>query len=602
MTRTLLTLLVLCALPAIAAAQGQVFPVALEPLGSGVNSSGNDYAPFVTASHDTLYFTSSRGGRSSGRADIFATTRLATGWIPAMNAGAVNTEKNDGALSIAADGRTVVFASDAYDGAGDADLFTGELVAGAIVNVRSMGPRVNTSAWESQPAISGDATTVYFASNRAGGRGQSDLWMTRRDDAGEWSIPINLGPVVNTPSDELSPFVTRDGGTLFFSSNGRAGAGGQDVFMSAAMREGGFSEPLSLGPTVNSAADDLFFSAPAASERFYLASTRDGGAGGLDIYAGSPNVFGGGMFRMQITVTDSTSARRLASEIAIVVEEADGSFSTIASTYDDDGQHTIYLPAGRRYQVSARAKGFMMSSALVAAPAPNVDERVDLLCGGVVLVSHDMGAYDVPFFVTGYYRPNTTANLDDLHRRLADNLGGADYIERFGRGSSRHKKYAGYARRVEEIFARVAGPETRSHFATLAADGTSDVIEITVTGYADPQEFSGRYLETDHFTFEDLDGASHALRFGMPIGNLELSGLRAWHSARHLDELLLGGGDTGASAYELLRRQGRIRYRYVAGGVLDDGDKYEVQRRINVTIVRKGGAPVFAGFAPAPNE
>ena len=150
--------------------------------------------------------------------------------------------------------------------------------------------------------------------------------------------------------------------------------------------------------------------------------------------------------------------------------------------------------------------------------------------------------------------------------------------------------------------ALVAGPETRSHFATLAADGTSDVIEITVTGYADPQEFSGRYLETDHFTFEDLDGASHALRFGMPIGNLELSGLRAWHSARHLDELLLGGGDTGASAYELLRRQGRIRYRYVAGGVLDDGDKYEVQRRINVTIVRKGGAPVFAGFAPAPAE
>jgi hypothetical protein len=599
MTRTLITILLLLSLPAFGSAQTQSFPVTLEPLGAGVNSPENDYAPFVTASQDTLYFTSSRGGRSSGRADIFATARLATGWTPAMNPGAVNTKKNDGALSIAADGRTVVFASDAYDGQGDADLYTGELVDGAIINVRSMGPRVNSPKWESQPTISGDATTVYFASNRAGGQGHSDLWMTHRDSAGEWSIPVNLGPVVNTPADELSPFVTRDGGTLFFSSDGRDGEGGQDVQMSAVIGGGGFSAPLNLGPTVNSAADELFFSAPAASERFYLASTRAGGAGGLDIYAGSPNVFGGGMFRMKITVTDSTSAKRLASEIAIIVEEADGSFSTIASTYDDDGQHVVYLPAGRRYQVTARARGYAMHSAIVSDVAANTERSVDLRCGGVVLASYDMGEYDVPFFVTGYYRPNTRKNLEELPRMLAGNLRDAAYIERFASGSARHREYAGYARTVESIFARVAGPETRNHFASLLADGSTDVIEITVTGYADPQDFSGRYEEPEMLAFHDTAGVLHSLHRGMPIGNLELSGLRAWHSGQHLDALLEGAGDTGASAYATLRRQGRVRYRFVAGGVLDDGGELEMQRRINVTIVRRGGVPGVAGI-PAP--
>lgn len=506
MTRTLSTLLLLCVMSTLASAQTQTFPVTLEHLGSDVNSGGNDYAPFVTASQDTLYFTSSRGGRSSGRADIYATTRLDNGWTPAMTSGAVNTKRNDGALSIAADGRTIVFASDAYDGAGDADLYIGELVGGAVVNVRNLGERVNTGRWESQPAISGDGRTLYFASNRPGGQGRSDLWMSHRDAAGEWSIPVNLGPVVNSAEDELSPFVTRDGGTLFFSTSGRGGLGGHDVVMSAVL-DGGFGLPVNLGSTVNSAADDLFFSAPAASERFYLASTRAGGAGGLDIYAGSPNVFGDGMF-----------------------------------------------PSG-----DSTAK---------------------------VLASYDMGSYDVPFFVTGYYRPNTTRNLEELVGMRAGELRGADYIERFPRGSARFREYAGYARQVEEIFATATGPATRKHFTDLAADGTTDIIEIAVTGYADPQDFSGSYVETTMVDFNDADGNLITLRRGSPIGNLELSGLRAWHSARHIDALLDDGEETGAGAYVALRSQGRIRFRIIAGGVHDDGGALELQRRINVTIVR----------------
>jgi hypothetical protein len=595
MKRTIINLILLCVTAATALAQGQTFPVELEALGNGVNSRDNDYAPFVARSHDTLYFTSSRGGRSSGKADIFTTSRLDNGWAPAMNAGDVNTEKNDGALSIAADGRTVVFASDASDGEGDADLYIGEIAGGTVVNVRNLGPTVNTPGWESQPAISGDGSTVYFASNRPGGTGRSDLWMTRRDAAGEWSIPVNLGPAINTGRDELSPFVTLDGGTLFFSSNGRGGSGEHDVFMSATIGGGAFSEPLNLGTTVNSPADDLFFSAPASSERFYLASTRDGGAGGLDIYAGAPNVFGGGMFRMRISVTDSTTGERLGGEIAVVVEEPDGSFATVASTYDADGEHVIYLPAGRRYQVTAKAKGFLMTSETVDGSQANVERRVDLRCGGIVLASYDMGEYNVPFFVTGYYRPNTTAHLEELARMMTGELSEATYVERFAPGSARYRQYAGYARTVEAIFANVAGVETRRHFAAMAVDGTSDIIEITVTGYADPQDFSGRYVEPDMIAFHDTTGTLRTLHRGQTIGNLELSGLRAWHSGQHLDALLAGAGDTGASAYAQLRAQGRVRYRFVAAGVRNDGDQYELQRRINVTIVRKGGAPSTPG-------
>ncbi|MBC8144571.1 MAG: PD40 domain-containing protein, partial [bacterium] len=482
-----LALSILTLLSATSIAFAQQFPVELEPLGSGVNSADNDYAPFVTRSQDTLYFTSSRGGRSEGKADIFATTRTNDAWTMATNAVSINTDKNDGSISIAADGRTIVFASDAYDGFGDADLFTADLVDGQVVNIRNMGENVNTRRWESQPAISGDGTTVYFTSNRRGGIGGTDLWMSSRDESGEWQIPVNIGPSVNTSDDELSPFVTLDGGTLFFSSNGRGGHGEQDVFMCAKTPEGSYSAPLNLGATVNSPADDVFFSAPAASERFYLASTRTGGAGALDIYAGSPNVFGGGMFRMRIVVTDSTTGEHLPGTIAVVVEEPDGSFATLVSTFEDDGEHVIYLPAGRRYQVSAQSKGFLMKSALVDAPAANKEQRVDLLCGGQTLATFDLGEYNVPFFVTGYYRPNTTVNLDELNRSIDKELRGATYIERFGRGSARHRQYAKYAERVEAIFAAVTGPTTHDLFATVASNGSSsDVIEITVTGYADP--------------------------------------------------------------------------------------------------------------------
>jgi hypothetical protein len=595
MTRTLLALLLLAATTSVTRAQTQTFPVALEPL-AGVNSADNDYAPFVTRSQDTLFFTSSRGGRSAGRADIFATTRHANGWTSAMNAGTVNTENNDGALSIAADGRTVVFASDAYDGYGDADLFIGQLVDGAVVGIRNMGERVNSSKWESQPAISGDGATVYFASNRPGGAGRSDLWMTHRDANGEWDVPVNLGPVVNTAGDELSPFVTLDGGTLYFSSDGRGGIGGQDVFMSAVEDASRFSTPLDLGATVNSSADDIFFSAPAGSERFYLASTREGGAGELDIYAGTPNLFGGGMFRLRVTVTDSTTGERLAGDVAVVVEEPDGTFSTISSTHESNGEQSLYLPAGRRYRVTAQARGYLMSSALVGGVDPNTEKLVDLRCGGVVVASYDLGEYNVPFFVTGYYRPNTTESLKELEGLLAGDLREATYIERFGRSSSRHRQYAGYARTVEKIFDNVAAA-SRAQLAALVADGSNDVIEITVTGYADPNEFTGTYMESEMLAFHDLAGTLHTLHNGMTIGNLELSGLRAWHSGQHLDALLKGSGETGASAYATLKAQGRIRYRFVAGGVRNDGDEYALQRRINVTIVRKGGAAPAAPVA-----
>ena len=598
MTRTLFTYaLLFTTLTSMSIAQ-QTFPVALEPMGTSVNSEENDYAPFVTSSQDTLYFTSSRGGSSSGKADIYTTLRSESTWTPATSAGAVNTERNDGALSIAADGRTVVFASDAYDGYGDADLFIGELRDGAVTNVRNMGSKVNTRRWESQPAISGDGSTVYFTSNRSGGLGGTDLWMTKRGADGEWQMPENLGPVVNTDENELSPFVTLDGGTLFFSSNGRDGHGEHDVFMTAIMIEGGYSEPLNLGSAVNSPADDVFFSAPAASERFYLASTRGGGLGGLDIYAGTPNIFGGGMFRMRIVVTDSTTGMRLPGDIAVVVEENDGSFATIVSTYQEDGEHTIYVPAGRRYQVSAQAKGYLMQSAMITSNAANVERRVDLRCGGVVLATFDLGEYNVPFFVTGYYRPNTTERLAELERMIDGDLREATYIERFSRGSARHRQYAEYAKRVESIFASVTGPETRELFAKVASDASaSDVVEITVTGYADPQEFHGTYVESDTVTFNVAGSSAMTLRPGESIGNLELSGLRAWHSASHLDTLLSEAGDTGSNAYNALKSQGRLRYRYVAAGVRNDGDRFELQRRVNVTIVRKGSGaaqPVVA--------
>jgi outer membrane protein OmpA-like peptidoglycan-associated protein len=125
---------------------------------------------------------------------------------------------------------------------------------------------------------------LYFASNRPGGLGGTDIWVSVKQKDGTWSNPSNLGAPINTDKDEESPFISNDGNRLFFSSTGHIGFGGQDIFMSSFDKYRGWSNAFNLGPKINSPFEDLGFVLTADGLSGYFASDRPGGFGGMDIY------------------------------------------------------------------------------------------------------------------------------------------------------------------------------------------------------------------------------------------------------------------------------------------------------------------------------
>jgi hypothetical protein len=586
----LLALLGLATLAQRGAAQGifsydyKVLPI------PGINTPANDYAPSLSADRSTIFFTSYRKESSIGEADIFFARALNGEFTGSVNPGSpLNTPGNEGALSIAADGRTVVFAADNYPGGfGDADLYIGELDGGRVTHVRNLGGRVNTKYWDSQPAISGDGHRIYFSSNRKGGIGGTDIWVTEATDAGEWSAPANLGPMINTKRNERSPYITPDGGTLYMSSNGIAGFGGYDIFI--ATRDGAdWTQPANLGSLINSDGDELFFFAPSKTQRFYYASTRRGGEGGLDLYYGTPNVFGEGICRLAVRVLDSATRSPLPSAISVVDVEAGDTVATILTNAREE-EYDQMLPAGRAYRVVARVRGQKERVAEIAPIGAGESGNAELLYGSIMIAEFNLGRYNIPFFVTGYYRPNTTRNLEELLPLLKGPLGEAGYIERFAKGTRRYQRYSAYAGTIDSILANVRDVSVGEIFPRFASEALpGEILEITITGYADPQPFVGSYVEEEPVAFEERGGARHELRQGESIGNLELSGLRAWYSGHELERIFADAAAGGHPEYLKLRDAGRIRLRYVGGGVSLDASDYAAQRRIHIAITRTGG-------------
>ena len=158
----------------------------------------------------------------------------------------------------------------------------------------NLGPMVNTTALEGCPAISRDDLTLYFASNRAGDEGGLDLYVTHRDSLIDpWQPPLNLGSTINTSSNDFCPALSTDGRLLFFASNRPGGCGGIDIYVSRRRDKSqdfgdrGWRPPQNLGCAVNSDQDDFgpnYFEVNGVG-MLYFNSNRDRGAGGQDIYA-----------------------------------------------------------------------------------------------------------------------------------------------------------------------------------------------------------------------------------------------------------------------------------------------------------------------------
>lgn len=254
-------------------------------LGRPVNSRQNDYFPFFSNDGRELWFTRQN---DKGDEDLIYAKRLTTqdDWTTSQ-VGSFNTNKPEGMVSLVRDGERVYFTQcrDQDTEVKGCNLYTGLMVNGKVTEVTPLPDYINSDSWESQAGISCDGRQLFFASTRPGGLGGSDIWTTSLGEDGRWQKPTNLGAPVNTAGNEEAPFLSNDGQTLYFSSDGHPGLGDQDIYAAwwdAPSRR--WFNPVNLGPPVNSPHRELGFHLTADNQTGYFASDRPGGEGGLDIY------------------------------------------------------------------------------------------------------------------------------------------------------------------------------------------------------------------------------------------------------------------------------------------------------------------------------
>jgi len=265
-------------------------PVSYQPvnLGSGINTKQEEYLPVITADESMIIFTR----QTNRNEDFYKSIKQDTVWSTAEYlSNKINTNNyNEGAQCISPDGNYLFFTGcNRPDGLGRCDIYISRWEGNDWSKPFNIGGPINTSGWESQPSISADGKTLYFVSTRKGGYGGYDIWKSDLNNDGSWTIPVNLGPEINTAFDEQSPFIHPDDESLYFSSNGWPGLGNKDLFMSRKLFEGekhiGWQKPENLGYPINTFGEESGLSISSNGKLAFFSSSQIGGYGGLDIYS-----------------------------------------------------------------------------------------------------------------------------------------------------------------------------------------------------------------------------------------------------------------------------------------------------------------------------
>ncbi len=360
-------------------------PVPFNPqnLGKEVNSFCNEYYPYLSPDEQTIVFTRRvpmrKGADPSSentQEDFYISNW--NGWTTAKPLpGNVNTPKNEGAQTISGDGKLMVFAAcNRSGGLGQCDLYYSTKVNGNWTVAKNMGKVVNSTSWESQPSLSSDGRTLYFASDRPDGIGQSDIWKTTLDDNNKWTKPVNLGNVINTSDAETSPFIHPDNKTLYFCSNGHWGVGGFDIFFSKIDDNGKWSEPKNLGYPINTTKDEIGLIVNAKGNKAYITSSRDGGQGLQDLYVfdlykdAQPE----SVTYIKGKVFDKETKKALKAEFELK-DLTTG--KSITKSYSDstDGTFLICITTGKNYGLFVSAEKYMFYSENINLTVTNSQQK-----------------------------------------------------------------------------------------------------------------------------------------------------------------------------------------------------------------------------------
>lgn len=237
--------------------KNQNFDYQIKPLSDTVNIYPMQYFPTLTADGQELIFTIRFGGAHDDNEDIIVSRKDINGrWNkPVPLSDQINSNYREGASTISADGRKLIFT---ICGPRGCDLFESNKNGDKWSLPKSLGSGVNTSGWEAQPALSADGNELYFVSDRRGGFGGYDIWYSTKTPEGVWGKAINIGKSVNTPFDEIAPFVHVNNQNLYFASNGLPGFGSYDIYVSEKVN-GQWNAAKNMGFPLNNFEDQYSF-------------------------------------------------------------------------------------------------------------------------------------------------------------------------------------------------------------------------------------------------------------------------------------------------------------------------------------------------------
>ncbi|GAA4412584.1 OmpA family protein [Nibrella viscosa] len=417
-----------------------------------LNSPGAEFAPVVRG--EELIFTASRKDKiyKNNGLPMLGLYKTKLGQTPDETGNAPQlfsnnvflAEANEGTPAFSKDGKTMVFArgnTGKRKGGADVDLFISRQGTDGNWTQPQLLPISDSLAWDGSPAFSADGRTLYFASNRAGGAGGIDLYRTNMDASGRFSRPVNMGRDINTPGDEMFPYVAEDG-KLYFASDGHPGLGKLDIFV--ATRSQGIIRVENLGQPINSPADDfgLVF---ADKESGYFASNRQGGKGDDDIY-----FFGSSVAPETPTIAQNapktvryflagtvqaneTPATPLDSARVRILDEAAGTPIAEVTTGQQGTFGKYPLQEGKDYTVLVERKGYLtrrvpftmqgrsIPEVFLTKPQTDTTFNVDVLLDRATLnrtfvlenIYYDLDKYNI--------RPDAAEELDKLVTILKDN-------------------------------------------------------------------------------------------------------------------------------------------------------------------------------------
>jgi outer membrane protein OmpA-like peptidoglycan-associated protein len=334
----------------------------VKAMGSEINSNLTEYGPVVSADESVLSFTALRP--NNGKAvtgnkfieEIQISSNEAGNWA-APQVLNLNTDQNLGTAGISADGQKMyIFMSGVND---PGNLFQINKSAEGWSKPAVITGTMNSPAMETGASITPDGKTIYFSSDRPGGKGGLDIYRTTQTASGTWGAPQNLGSPINTDADEDAPFIHPDQKTLYFTSNGHKTMGGRDIFKSKLI-ENIWTKPENMGYPVNTTANDNYFSLLANGKRAYFSSDRKGGMGAQDIYyIDMPDESNVALTLIKGRILDAETGKPISTKMYVIDKQTDKKLDFVYSPDPTTGAYLVILPPAKNYDIVIESEGFL---------------------------------------------------------------------------------------------------------------------------------------------------------------------------------------------------------------------------------------------------